>query len=48
MEDLFSASAGRMAPLADRMRPRALDEFLGQIILSARESCCVAPSRRTG
>ena len=30
MEDLFSASAGRMAPLADRMRPRALDEFLGQ------------------
>ncbi len=30
MEDLFSASAGRMAPLADRMRPRTLDEFLGQ------------------
>ena len=30
MEDLFSASASRMAPLADRMRPRTLGEFLGQ------------------
>lgn len=28
--DLFSASAGRRAPLADRMRPRTLDEFIGQ------------------
>ena len=30
MDDLFSAQAARMAPLADRMRPRSLDEFIGQ------------------
>lgn len=30
MEDLFSFSAKSMAPLADRMRPRTLDEFVGQ------------------
>ncbi len=30
MEDLFSANEGKLAPLADRMRPRTLDEFLGQ------------------
>ncbi|MBR1820893.1 MAG: replication-associated recombination protein A [Clostridia bacterium] len=30
MEDLFSAAARSQAPLADRMRPRALDEFVGQ------------------
>ncbi len=28
--DLFSASAAQNAPLADRMRPRTLDEFVGQ------------------
>ena len=28
--DLFSAQANRRAPLADRMRPRTLDEFIGQ------------------
>ena len=28
--DLFSASAARRAPLADRMRPRTFDEFIGQ------------------
>ena len=28
--DLFSAPAKRRAPLADRMRPRTLDEFIGQ------------------
>lgn len=28
--DLFSALASRRAPLADRMRPRTLDEFIGQ------------------
>lgn len=28
--DLFSAQASRHAPLADRMRPRTLDEFIGQ------------------
>ena len=30
MEDLFSMSAKKLAPLAERMRPRSLDEFLGQ------------------
>ena len=30
MEDLFTASARSLAPLADRMRPRTLDEFVGQ------------------
>ncbi|MBQ4448214.1 MAG: replication-associated recombination protein A [Clostridia bacterium] len=30
MEDLFSGAANRNAPLADRMRPRTLDEFVGQ------------------
>lgn len=28
--DLFSAQVSRRAPLADRMRPRTLDEFIGQ------------------
>lgn len=30
MEDLFTRQAQRNAPLADRMRPRNLDEFIGQ------------------
>ena len=30
MEDLFSGLARQSAPLADRMRPRTLDEFIGQ------------------
>ena len=30
MGDLFTQSARQLAPLADRMRPRTLDEFLGQ------------------
>lgn len=30
MEDLFSMGAKKMAPLADRMRPRTLSEFIGQ------------------
>ena len=30
MEDLFSMSARQLAPLADRMRPRTLEEFIGQ------------------
>ena len=28
--DLFSENAKKLAPLADRMRPRTLDEFVGQ------------------
>ena len=30
MDDLFSAGMDRLAPLADRMRPRTLSEFFGQ------------------
>ena len=30
MEDLFSMSVKQLAPLADRMRPRTLNEFIGQ------------------
>jgi len=30
MDDLFTAAARARAPLADRMRPRTLDEFVGQ------------------
>ena len=30
MEDLFSFQTRSLAPLADRMRPRTLDEFIGQ------------------
>ena len=30
MEDLFTASARALAPLADRMRPRTLERFVGQ------------------
>ena len=30
MEDLFSMSAPKLSPLADRMRPRTLDEVVGQ------------------
>ena len=30
MEDLFSSNTRTLAPLADRMRPRTLDEFIGQ------------------
>ena len=30
MDDLFTAAARSRSPLADRMRPRTLDEFVGQ------------------
>ncbi len=30
MDDLFTAATRAQAPLADRMRPRSLDEFVGQ------------------
>ena len=30
MDDLFSRQAASLAPLADRMRPQTLDEFIGQ------------------
>ena len=36
MDDLFSATQKKQAPLADRMRPRTLDDFLGQPHLVGR------------
>ena len=30
MEKLFTENSKKLAPLADRMRPKSLDEFLGQ------------------
>lgn len=36
MEDLFSASTHTLAPLADRMRPKTLDEFIGQTHIVGR------------
>ena len=30
MQDLFSNNVSKSAPLADRMRPQTLDEFIGQ------------------
>ena len=30
MGDLFEQNVDRAAPLADRMRPRTIDEFYGQ------------------
>ncbi len=30
MDDLFSMASKKLSPLADRMRPRTLDEFIGQ------------------
>lgn len=30
MQDLFSQNEAQLSPLADRMRPRTLDEFIGQ------------------
>lgn len=30
MQDLFSQAESQLSPLADRMRPRTLDEFIGQ------------------
>ena len=30
MQDLFTQQESALSPLADRMRPRTLDEFIGQ------------------
>ncbi|MBQ1685142.1 MAG: AAA family ATPase, partial [Clostridia bacterium] len=38
MEDLFSGSIKKNAPLADRMRPTTLDEFIGQEHIVGRGS----------
>ena len=38
--DLLAAQNGRFAPaLAERMRPRTLDEMVGQQLLSAQRCC---------
>ncbi len=36
MDDLFSAAGRALAPLADRMRPRTLDDFIGQTHIVGR------------
>ena len=36
MEDLFSAGTRSLAPLADRMRPRTLEDFIGQTQILGR------------
>ena len=41
MEDLFSENIKRFAPLADRMRPTTLDQFLGQEHLIYKNSFLV-------
>ena len=46
MQDLFSGNLEKSAPLADRMRPRTLDEFLGQEHIVGKTRCCAARSRR--
>ena len=35
--NLFSNNLNKNAPLADRMRPRSLDEFVGQSHLAKKE-----------
>ena len=47
MQDLFTQNARDHAPLADRMRPRTLDEFIGQKHIVGEDGCCAAPSRPT-
>ena len=44
MQDLFSSQEAALSPLADRMRPRTLDEFIGQGHIVGS---CGAPSRPT-
>ncbi len=36
MQDLFSMNEAKLSPLADRMRPRTLDEFIGQAHIVGR------------
>ncbi len=45
MTDLFRTQE---APLADRMRPRTLAEFIGQRHLLGKGGCCAARLRRIG
>ena len=45
MQDLFSAKEAALSPLADRMRPRTLDEFIGQGHIVGPGGCSAAPSK---
>lgn len=48
MQDLFSAKEAALSPLADRMRPRTLDEFIwARAHRRAGTGCSAAPSRPT-
>jgi putative ATPase len=51
MPDLFDEAAGRrlaeLAPLAQRLRPQTLDEFVGQEHVLGPDERCDARSRRT-
>lgn len=47
MQDLFSQQDAVLSPLADRMRPRTLDEFIGQRHIVGPGGFCAAPSRPT-
>lgn len=38
MDDLFFSESKKLAPLADRMRPNSLDEFLGQEHIAGKNS----------
>ncbi len=38
MDNLFDSEASKLAPLADRMRPTSLDEFLGQEHIASKNS----------
>ena len=48
-QNLFDARREELteqeAPLAARMRPRTLDEFIGQEHIVGPGACCGAPSR---
>ena len=47
MQDLFETNEKSQAPLADRMRPRTLDEFWGSGRSWGKGGFCAEPSRPT-
>ena len=47
MNDLFEQNLNKRAPLADRMRPRTLDEFFGQAHIVGKGKLLRRPLRRT-
>lgn len=46
--DLLAGEAADMRPLAERVRPRTLDDVVGQTRLLGRAVHCVAPSKQAG